>query len=96
MDALCGALDALRPAASNPSLKGARSYASLKTFVPDRPGHDRRYAIDAAKIRRELGWEPRHNFEDGLRATIAWYLEHRRWCEQVQGGRYDRQRLGLA
>jgi dTDP-glucose 4,6-dehydratase len=95
VDALCFALDALWPPASNPALKGAASYASLKTFVADRPGHDRRYAIDAAKIRRELGWAPRHDFEGGLGATIAWYLEHRAWCSQVQHGRYDRQRLGL-
>ena len=95
VDALCRSLDSLHPPASNPSLQGAPSYASLKTFVQDRPGHDRRYAIDAAKIRRELGWAPRHDFEDGLRATIAWYLDHRAWCGKVQGGRYDRQRLGL-
>jgi dTDP-glucose 4,6-dehydratase len=72
-----------------------RSYHALKTFVPDRPGHDRRYAIDATKIRRELGWAPRHTFESGLRDTVRWYLEHRDWCEQIQAGRYDRQRLGL-
>jgi dTDP-glucose 4,6-dehydratase len=95
VDALCRSLDALHPPASNPSLKGAPSYTSLKTFVQDRPGHDRRYAIDAAKIRTELGWAPRRDFEDGLRATIAWYLQHRAWCGKVQGGRYDRQRLGL-
>jgi dTDP-glucose 4,6-dehydratase len=95
VDALCRALDSLYPPASNPALQGARSYASLKTFVQDRPGHDRRYAIDTAKIRSELGWSPRHSFEDGLRTTIAWYLEHRPWCEKIQSGRYDRQRLGL-
>jgi dTDP-glucose 4,6-dehydratase len=87
VDAICGALDTLRP--------GATSHASLKTFVPDRPGHDRRYAIDASKIRRELGWAPRHRFEDGLRETARWYLEHTDWCEGVQKGRYDRGRLGL-
>ena len=52
--------------------------------MPDRPGHDRRYAIDATKIRRELGWTPRHAFEEGLASTVRWYLEHRDWCEQVQ------------
>jgi dTDP-glucose 4,6-dehydratase len=71
------------------------SCSSLKTFVPDRPGHDRRYAIDAAKIRRELGWQPRHTFETGLRETVRWYLDHRDWCAAVQKGVYDRQRLGL-
>jgi dTDP-glucose 4,6-dehydratase len=95
VDRLCDALDAFRPAPSNPALKGAASYRELKTFVPDRPGHDRRYAIDATKIRRELAWHPAHDFESGLRATVEWYLEHRDWCERVQAGRYDRARLGL-
>jgi dTDP-glucose 4,6-dehydratase len=95
VDRLCDALEARLPAASNPQLARAKSYSALKTFVADRPGHDRRYAIDAAKIRRELGWQPRYRFEDGLLATVRWYLDHRRWCEQVQIGRYDRERLGL-
>ena len=87
VDRICDAIDELHPA--------DHSRRALKTFVPDRPGHDRRYAIDAAKIRRELGWSPRHTFEAGLRDTVRWYLDHRDWCEQVQAGRYDRQRLGL-
>ncbi len=86
VDRICDALDALRPAAA--------SHRRLKTFVADRPGHDRRYAIDATKIRRELGWTPRYTFENGLRDTVRWYLDHRDWCDQVQAGRYDRQRLG--
>jgi dTDP-glucose 4,6-dehydratase len=87
VDRICDAVDALNP--------GVPSRRSLKTFVPDRPGHDRRYAIDATKIRRELGWGPAHSFEDGLRETVRWYADNRDWCEQVQAGRYDRQRLGL-
>jgi len=94
VDRLCDVLERLRPASTNPALVGRR-YHELKTFVPDRPGHDRRYAIDATKIRRELGWSPRHGFEEGLAQTAAWYLDHRDWCDEVQAGRYDRQRLGL-
>ena len=94
VDRICDALEVLRPARSNPAL-GVAGYRELKTFVADRPGHDRRYAIDASKIRRELGWAPRHVFEDGLASTARWYLDHRDWCEQVQQGRYDRSRLGL-
>jgi dTDP-glucose 4,6-dehydratase len=98
VDALCEALEAERPARENPALaaRGLRSYPELKTFVPDRPGHDRRYAIDASKIRRELGWAPRHAFESGLRETVRWYLGHHGWCEAVQAGKYGRERLGLA
>jgi dTDP-glucose 4,6-dehydratase len=87
VDRICDAVDTLRPAAA--------SRAALKTFVPDRPGHDRRYAIDATKIRTELGWAPRYSFETGLLETVAWYLAHRDWCQQVQAGRYDGTRLGL-
>jgi dTDP-glucose 4,6-dehydratase len=87
VDLICDAVDALQPA--------GRSRRALKTFVPDRPGHDRRYAIDAARIRQELGWTPAHGFDDGLRQTVRWYLEHRDWCDTVLAGRYERQRLGL-
>ncbi len=98
VDALCAALEAERPARGNPALAaaGKSAYSDLKTFVADRPGHDRRYAIDASKIRRELGWSPGHAFEDALRETVRWYLAHRAWCEAVQAGKYGRERLGLA
>jgi dTDP-glucose 4,6-dehydratase len=98
VDRICAELEAVLPAAANPALsaRGFTSYAALKTFVPDRPGHDRRYAIDATRIRRELGWRPRHDFESGLARTVRWYLEHRPWCESVQAGQYRRERLGLA
>jgi dTDP-glucose 4,6-dehydratase len=95
VDRLCDTLDAMLPPAANPAMRGAASYRSLKTFVPDRPGHDRRYAIDARKAKRELGWRQRHDFDSGLRATVQWYLDHRDWCAAIQQGRYDRQRLGL-
>jgi len=98
VDALCDALDAELPAADNPALaeRGLASYRDLKTFVPDRPGHDQRYAIDDAKVRREIGWSPRHDLAAGLAATVRWYLDHRDWCEDVQSGSYRRERLGLA
>jgi dTDP-glucose 4,6-dehydratase len=98
VDAICDALDEVLPPASNPAFEptaGPSSYRQLKTFVPDRPGHDRRYAIDCSKIRDEVGWRPATSLEAGLRRTARWYLEHRDWCGQVQGGQYDRERLGL-
>ena len=87
VDRICEALDETKPA--------RETYRSLKTFVPDRPGHDRRYAIDATKIRRELGWTPARTFDDGLVETVEWYVAHRDWCDAIQAGRYDRERLGL-
>jgi len=97
VDTICDLLDAEMPAAENPALRGRglASYRDLKTFVADRPGHDRRYAIDESKIRRELGWEPQYDFTTGMRATVRWYLAHRAWCQAVQTGTYGRERLGL-
>ena len=77
---ICERLDARAP--------GARPRRELIRFVTDRPGHDRRYAMDGSKLARELGWSPSHDFETGLDATIDWYLEHRDWCERVRTGRY--------
>jgi dTDP-glucose 4,6-dehydratase len=98
VDTICDELDARAPASKNAVLieRGIASYRDLKTFVADRPGHDRRYAIDATKIRNELGWEPLHNLETGLAATVQWFLDNREWCGAVQAGSDMRQRLGLA
>jgi dTDP-glucose 4,6-dehydratase len=79
--AICAALDALVPRSDG-------SYRELITHVQDRPGHDRRYAIDDSKIARELGWQPAISFEDGMRQTIQWYLEHQDWVESVTSGAY--------
>jgi len=78
---ICSILDELRPKASG-------SYADQITFVKDRPGHDRRYAIDATKIERELGWKPAETFETGIQKTVQWYLNHSSWVEGVQSGSY--------
>jgi dTDP-glucose 4,6-dehydratase len=88
VEAICSALDALLPAGA--------PHSRLVTPVTDRPRHDRRYAIDPTKISSELGWQPRHSFEEGLAATLAWYLEQQDWCRQVreQGG-YSGDRLGV-
>ncbi|WP_288365926.1 dTDP-glucose 4,6-dehydratase [uncultured Marinobacter sp.] len=77
------------------ALQPGRNYRSLITHVADRPGHDHRYAIDAGKIERELGWTPAETFETGLRKTVIWYLNNQEWCKRVQDGSYQRQRLGL-
>jgi dTDP-glucose 4,6-dehydratase len=73
-----------------------RPCSSLISFVTDRPGHDRRYAIDASKIERELGWRPTTSFESGLRSTVQWYIDNREWVDGVTTGKYRRERLGLA
>jgi dTDP-glucose 4,6-dehydratase len=89
VELLCDLLDELRP---RPDRRRRRA---LITFVSDRPGHDRRYAIDPTRLEGELGWRPAHSFEQGLRATVQWYLDHQNWCEEVARDRYHGQRLGL-
>lgn len=74
--------------------QGVARYEDLITFVKDRPGHDVRYAIDAAKIGRELGWQPQETFESGIRKTVRWYLDNREWWQHVLDGSYNRERLG--
>ncbi|HEX8999757.1 MAG TPA: dTDP-glucose 4,6-dehydratase [Blastocatellia bacterium] len=97
VDRICAEVENVLPAAENLALKfqGKTSYQDLKVFVADRPGHDRRYAIDANKIRAELGWQPAYDFEAGLAKTIRWYFENRSWCETVLAGKYERERLGM-
>jgi len=68
----------------------------LITFVTDRPGHDMRYAIDPTKIRDELGWQPKEDFESGLRKTVQWYLNHQAWTKRILDGSYQLERLGNA
>ena len=87
--AICDLVNELAP---NPAIGDRRH---LITFVTDRPGHDLRYAIDASKIQRELGWRAQESFESGLRKTVEWYLANQRWCERVQSGAYRGERLGL-
>ncbi len=86
---ICKILDELKPQANG------QAYASLITFVKDRPGHDLRYAIDATKIQNELGWTPTETFETGIRKTVQWYLNNLEWCHRVQDGSYQRERLGV-
>ena len=69
---------------------GIKSYRDLISFVSDRPGHDRRYAIDCDKLKNELGWKPRYDFEEGLRHTIAWYLKNPPWVDSVRSGDYQK------
>ena len=76
--------------------KKFNSYIELVTYVEDRPGHDLRYAIDAKKIKNELGWVPNENFDSGIKKTILWYLNNKRWYENVQSGSYKLQRLGVS
>jgi len=84
---ICSILDELKP--------GTKPYSELITFVADRPGHDRRYAIDASKIKKELGWKAVENFETGIRKTVDWYIQNLDWCENILSGDYRLERLGL-
>ena len=86
---ICKILDELKPQV------GGQLYESLITFVKDRPGHDLRYAIDATKIKNDLGWIPTETFETGIRKTVEWYLNNLEWCRRVQDGSYQRERLGV-
>lgn len=87
---LCDLLEELAP--NKPP--GINQYCDLITHVQDRPGHDLRYAIDASKIERELGWSPQETFETGIRKTVQWYIDNSAWCKRVQDGSYRRERLG--
>ena len=86
---ICSILDRRSPRADG------KSYAAQITYVADRPGHDRRYAIDSTKIRRELGWSPKENFETGIEKTVDWYLTHRSWSTEITAKKYSRERLGI-
>ena len=88
MRTVCSLLDEMRPDAQGPRER-------LISYVSDRPGHDRRYAIDARKIERELGWRPAETFASGIRKTVEWYLANRDWWEPLARGVYDGRRLGL-
>lgn len=90
VEAICELLEELAP--QKP--QGVTHYRDLITFVKDRPGHDARYAIDASKIERELGWVPQESFATGLRKTVAWYLNNRTWWENVLSGQYRLTRIG--
>ncbi|MDD2161151.1 MULTISPECIES: dTDP-glucose 4,6-dehydratase [Pseudomonas] len=87
VESICALLDELTPRQNG-------SYKEQISFVTDRPGHDLRYAIDASKIERELGWTPQETFTSGLRKTVIWYLDNLAWCRRVQDGSYQRERLG--
>lgn len=89
VETICDTLDELRPQSNG------QSYRELITYVKDRPGHDLRYAIDASKIQKELGWTPEETFETGIHKTIIWYLKNEAWWRRIQDGNYRQERLGL-
>jgi dTDP-glucose 4,6-dehydratase len=86
VNTICTILDELRPKAGGNG--DENKYASQITYVKDRPGHDRRYAIDASKLERELGWKPTETFETGIRKTVQWYLDNKEWTDGVLSGSY--------
>ena len=88
---ICDILDELTPSKIN----NLNSYSDLITYVKDRPGHDVRYAINAAKIRNELGWKPKESFESGIRKAVEWYLKNKTWSDNIQNGTYKLGRLGV-
>ena len=90
VETICALLEELRP--EKP--EGVNAYADLITFVTDRPGHDLRYAIDASKIERELGWRPEETFDSGIRKTVVWYLDNPQWWQAILSGEYQMQRSG--
>ena len=92
VQSLCSILDRLQPVQTNQISR----YSDLIEFVFDRPGHDRRYAIDASKIEKDLNWTPRETFETGLEKTVQWYLNNKIWYSHVLDGSYQRERLGKA
>ena len=83
----------MRPSNRRPRADGQPRESQI-THVADRPGHDRRYAIDASKLKRELGWEPKHTFDQGIATTVDWYLEHQDWVQRVLDGSYRLERIG--
>jgi len=85
---ICALLDRKSPR------RDGLSYEKQITYVADRPGHDRRYAIDSAKLRRELSWKPRENFDTGIEKTVDWYLKNRAWAADITSKKYARERLG--
>ncbi|MBE0597726.1 MAG: dTDP-glucose 4,6-dehydratase [Desulfuromonadales bacterium] len=92
---ICELLEELAPGSPHSRSKGnSQGFKGLIAFVQDRPGHDLRYAIDASKIQRQLGWQPEETFESGIRRTVQWYLDNLEWCRRVQDGSYQRERLG--
>ena len=88
VETICDTLDRLHPASDG------THYRDLITFVKDRPGHDKRYAIDATKIETELGWKALENFDTGIEKTVQWYLENRWWWEPIRTEKYAGERLG--